>query len=302
MTAEVTLDRVRLALRDALRQLRAAPVLAASAAVALAVGLTVAALHVFALGNTDAVLDDIARDLSATVYLDPGATREGVERLLQDAAADPLVAHVTFRTAAEEKTRIVALLSAELLSGVDDEAIPTQPVIAVAFVPEALDAPRFERMQALVARLASSPGVTEVGFEADHVGVLFAIGDLVRLTGSLVGLAALLVGVFFVALFIKVGLDRRASELALLRALGASEPYLYAPAYVAGALVGLAGGAIAIAIAALVDGRLGALARTAPAFGVDLDLLGLGLLLWGLFGGLALAVVGTWTSVRRHRP
>ena len=301
MTPAAYADRARLAARDALRHLRRTPVVGLTAALALAVSLSVLALHVFALSDTNDVLDAIARDLSATVYLGDDATREGVDRMIQEVAADKLVQEVTFRTAAEEKQRIVALLSADLLTGVDDDAIPTQPVVQVRFRPDQLDQAKFQQMKALTDRLAATAGVTSVGFEADHVRVIFAIGDLVRLAGSIIGLGALIVGLFFVALLIRVGLDHRAEEITMLRAIGATEAHIYAPMYVTGALVGVTGGLLAIVVSALIDGRLAALSRTAPNVNMRFDLVGPGLVLWCLVGGLGLALAGTWFSVRRHK-
>lgn|GEM_PF-2703146 len=300
MNAGALADRARIAARDAARHLLRSPLVALSAALALAVSLSVLALLVFTLSNTGDVLDDIARDLSATVYLGDDATREGVDALIQSTAADPQVAEVTFRTEEQEKARIVDLLSADLLTGVDDAAIPTQPVVHVRFAPE-LDEASFTRMRELTERLAAADGVASVGFEAEHVRVIFAIGDLVRLTGSILGFAALIVGLFFVALLVRVGLDRRADEIAMLRAVGATEAYVYAPMYATGALVGVAGGVLAIVISLLVDGRLAALAETAPNVSLRFDLVGPGLVAWCVLGGLGLALAGAFFSVRRHR-
>lgn len=294
-------DRARVAWRDALRDLARSPLVGFSAALALAVSLSVLALHVFVIANTNDALDTIARDLSATVYLAEDATRDGVDAMIKETAASPLVRDVTFRTAEEEKARIVELLSADLLTGVDDAAIPTQPVVHVRLRPEQLDEAAFAQMGALTERLAKTPGVASVGFEADHVRVIFAIGDLVRLAGTILGLGALIVGLFFVALLVRVGLDRRVEEIAMLRAVGATEAHIYAPMYVTGALVGVTGGVMAVVISGLIDGRLAALAATAPNVSLNFDLVGPGLVSWCVVGGLGLALAGTWFSVRRHR-
>lgn len=301
MKAEVTVDRVRLAARDAARQIARTPVVSAVAALSVALALAVIALHVFVLGHTDAALDAIGRDLSATLHLEEDATREGVGQLIEEIARDPLVTRVVFRSAEEERERVVAILSAELLEGVDDDAIPSPPVIWVEFVPEPLDEGRFDAMVALTERLAAAAPVASVVFEADHVGVLFATGDLFRVAGLLFGLVALLVALAFVALFVRVGLDRREAELTLLRAVGATEPYLYAPVAVTASLIGLAGGALGAIIALLVDGRLGALEATVPRLDLDLSLVGPGLFAWCLLGGLGLAWAAAWVTVQRHR-
>ncbi len=301
MKLDLSVDRIRLALRDALRELRAAPLVSSVAVLAVAAAVSLLGLYVFVLDNTESVLDEIARDLSVRLYLEPGLDAPTIENLLRSTAEEPLVDEVTYRTAGEEKERVVQLLTADLLTGVDEDAIPTQHVVEVRFTPGDLNEARFASMQELVARLSAGNGVAEVGFEADHVGVIFAIGSLVKVTGSIVGLIALLVALAFVALLVRLGLDRRDAEVALVRSFGGTEGFVYAPTVVSGLLVGLAGGLVAVVVAWLVDGRLDALGRTAPNFGVDLSLLGPGLIIWCLAGGLGLAVGGAWFSIRRHR-
>ena len=241
-------------------------------------------------------------DLAVALYLSETVTTEEADAIIRRLNADELVGQGgRFWTVEEERERIVDLLSEDLMRGVDADAIPAQPMIEVRFGEGRLDEARFAAMNELTNELAQLPAVEEVSFEADHVGVIFAIGDLVTVAGLLVCAIALYVALFFIALLVRLGIDARQDAIAMERALGATERYLYAPMTVAGLLVGLLGGGVAVVVAVLIDGRLAALAETAPTFGIDLGLVNAGLILWCIGGGVILAVAGTWFSVRRDQ-
>jgi cell division transport system permease protein len=297
-------DTGRLAVRDAVRHIRSSPIVAGVAVLAVAVALCIGALFVFVQGNTARVLAEVGKDLSVTVYLDPLISETETTALRAEVEAkvsDGLVLAGRYFTAEQEKARIISLLSEDLLEGVDDEAIPSQPVVEAKFVPGLLNESRFEQMRAWSTELKGMAGVEDIGFDADHVGIIFAIGDLVGLAGWIIGLIALLVAIFFLAQLVWGGLRDREAEVTLLRAVGATERHLYAPFFVIGVLVGVVGAVVGALIAMLIDGRLAALDASAPTFGVDLSLFGPTLIAGFVVVGALLGVLGAWASVHRHR-
>ncbi len=285
--------------RDAIRYLLKAPITSLVGTLAVANFLVISSLFWFVLNNTDSVLQNIGRELAVTVYVDDALAKEDIEALLTRIADNELVEEVTYRTAEQEKERIVALLSADLLDGVDDEAIPSNQAIEVKFEPGDLTESRFEDMSAFVAGLGKTDGVEEVGFEAEHVGIIFAIGDIVVVTGWALTFISLLVAIFFIATLIRVSLLDRREELSVLHSLGATKRYLDAPFVLSGVLVGAAGAAIAIAVVIVIDGRLSALHKTAPNFEINLDLMGGALMAYCVVGGVVIGIAGTVFSIFR---
>lgn len=302
MSAWVSVDAARLAVRDAWRMLRRAPVGSGAAVLAIGLALALLSIYAFVAGNTSHLLDAAARDLSVTLYLGPEATEANATAVVDAAKASALVDHVAFRTTAQEKARVVGLLGADLLEGVDEEAIPAQPTIEVRFVASDLSEARFSSMKELVDKLRAAPGVAEGRFEATHVGIIFAFGDLVTATGLAVGLIAFLVAMIFVAFLVRLGLDARALEIDKLRTFGATRGFIYAPVTALALVVGLAGGIAGVALCALVDHHLAELASRAPAFTIEFDFVGGGVIAGCLAGGVAMAALAAWITIRRREP
>ncbi|MCA9516316.1 MAG: permease-like cell division protein FtsX, partial [Myxococcales bacterium] len=286
MSAGVSVDAVRLAGRDAWRMLRRAPIGSGAAVLAIGLALALVSIYMFVASNTSRVLDAAARDLSVTLYLGPEATEADAAAVVEAAKGSALVDHVEFRTTAQEKARVVGLLGEDLLEGVDEEAIPAQPTIEVRFVASELSEARFASMQELVEKLRAAPGVAEGRFEATHVGIIFAFGDLATATGLAVGLIAFIVALVFVSFMVRLGLDARTDEIAKLRTFGATDRFVYAPVAVAALAVGAAGGVVGVALCVLVDHHLAVLASRSPAFAIELDFVGGGLIATCLVGGL----------------
>jgi len=301
VNAGITVDRARLAFRDALWSLRVSPLLAASGATAVALALLLVALSALTIGQSRRAVGEAGEELVVKLFLDETMAEEEMYRLQREIAESPLVEQVAFRTTDQERARLVDVLGEELLRGVDEEAIPAQPSVDVLLRGGDLDEGRFDRMRALVETLTLTAGVEKVRFDADHVPVIFALGGLVLFTGTALCLLALGLALAFLALLTRAHLHRRAKELALVRSFGATDATIYAPTVVMSALVGLSGGIIALLVATLVDTHLAELVRRAPELGPDLSLLGPGLLTWCLLGGVAIASAGGWLTIARHR-
>lgn len=287
-------------LREAWKNIRAAPALTLVAVLTIAVSLILVGFFGFLMVNANRVLDGIADDLRVTVYLHPDTPAEQIDALQRKIAERDEVSKVTYLTAEEDLQRNVALLSPELLEGLDAAAIPGQPAIDVLLRPRQRNKEDFARISAWLEELSGTQEVQELYFGADKIRILFAIIDLIRLTGFIICGIVLAAAVFFTFSTIKLAVYARREEIEVLRLVGATDRFIKAPFFIEGALAGLSGAAVALILVATIHTRLVAFVEEEHFLNLSLDLMPAGMVLWLFVGGIGLGIAGSWLSVGRY--
>ena len=287
MSMEPRVARAAHFFREAWKNIRSAPILTTVAVLTIAVSLILVGLFGFIMINADRVLDAVAEDLRITIYLAEDVTPDEVDS-------------VTFLTAEDDRDRNIALLSSELLEGLDQEAIPGQPAIEVQLVPRQRTKDDFATLNAWLEELTHVESVQEAYFGADKIRILFAVIDLVRFTGVLICAIVLAAAIFFTFSTIKLAVYARKEEIEVLRLVGATDGFIRSPFYIEGALAGLCGSLTALAIIAFIHSKLIAFVEEEHFLNVSLDLMPAGVVLWLLFGGVALGLTGSALSLGRY--
>ncbi len=286
--------------REAWKNIRTAPGLTLVAVLTIAVSLVLVGLFGFVVVNADRLLDRVGRDLRVTVYLEPDVTTAQVEALVSVFEERDEVASVTVLSAEEDRARNKAALPPDLLEGLDDEAIPGQPVIEVQLRPRERRQEDFRQLPQWVSKFQGVEGVQDLYFGADKLRVVFAIVDLLRLAGLIISVIVLTAAVFFTFSTIKLAVYARQEEIEVLRLIGATDNYIRAPFYIEGAVAGLLGSTLALVAVVLIHGRLSGFLHDEHAINLDLDLLPAGMIAWLLLGGVLLGLAGSALSVRRY--
>jgi cell division transport system permease protein len=135
----------------------------------------------------------------------------------------------------------------------------------------------------------------------DVVDRLLAVTNVIRTIG-LVLLGAVGITVLFIVVnTIRLAVVARASEIEIMRLVGASDAFVRWPFIFEGALVGFIGAATTLVLFALAaDPLSGVLARYFEVPPVALSALSREVLVLTLGTGLGLGSVGAWLSVRRY--
>ncbi len=300
MTRDLSPARLLLYLREAWTNILGAPLLTLIAVLTIAVSLILVGFFGTLLVNANRVLDAMAQDLRITVYLDPNVDHETVNALQERIATREEVAETAFLRAEEDRQRNRALLDAELLRGLDENAIPGQPAIEIQLKPRQRSKEDFTRITEWVGELASVAEVQELYFGADKIRVLFAVIDLLRVIGFIICIIIVAAAVFFTFSTIKLAVYSRKEEIEVLRLVGATNTFIRTPFYLEGAFAGLLGTLTALVIVAFIHSRLVAFVEEEHLLNVRFDLLPAGMLTWFLVGGVALGLAGSALSVRRH--
>ena len=119
------------AVPHALGVLRRRPVVGLLASLALALALVLGALALWARGEAARVAAGFDDVLVVTATLDPALDQTATQALLDKIAAVPDVKTVRYVTPTEERARLAERVGANLLQGLDDDALPAPPTLDI---------------------------------------------------------------------------------------------------------------------------------------------------------------------------
>jgi cell division transport system permease protein len=178
-----------------------------------------------------------------TVYLDDDTSSARAGQLLTAVQHLPGVTEARLVQPKEAHARLKAALGArgELLDGVDANLLPGS--IDVRLRP-GLGA--LLRAHPAFQRLATTAGVESVDLHAETTERLDRARSLLTRGAVGVGVLLLLATLYLVAATIRLGVEARREELAVLRLVGGTESFVRAPFLLEGLVTGLGGAAVAL--------------------------------------------------------
>lgn len=286
--------------REAIKNIQAAPLLTLVASLTIAVSLVLVGLFGFILVNADQLLDAIEGDLTVVVELEQNVSPQTVTELVNAIKERPEVASLEVLDADQDRQRTVEALPADVLEGLDDAAIPGRPVIEVRFKTTGRRKDDFHVLPDWLETLEGTSSVQRLHFDAHKVRVVFAVIDIIRLMGFLICSILLAAAVFFTVSTIKLAVYARQDEIEVLRLVGATDRFIRMPFYLEGIFAGAAGSLTALAIVAVIHNRLSNYVEEEVFINVDLHLMPAGMVLWLLLGGIVLGFIGARLSVQRY--
>jgi cell division transport system permease protein len=188
----------------------------------------------------------------------------------------------------------------EALSTLGSNPLPDGYVLKL---PGLQDTAEAAQVEALAQQLRALPGVETVQVDSAWIQRLAALLRILRLSLALlaVTLGVVVVAVVFNTIRLQVMTQRE--EIEVSRLVGATDAFIHRPFYYTGALLGLAAGAVAMAVVTLALQPLNrAVTEFAGLYGSDFHLVSLNLsaILALLAVSALLGLAGAALSVRRH--
>lgn len=261
----------------------------------IATSLTLLGVFLLAEVNLRGLTGAFAGDVQVSAYFRDGiddATRTNVQAMV---AARPEVASVVYVS----ETDALAWLSTH-----SPELGPVLDDLGTSALPASLEITL--RSDAALTDFASSLRQTRAFDDVDDghewVTRMAAFLSLLTTLGVALGVAISAATIFLVGNTVHLVVHARRDELAVMRLVGATDPFILGPFLLEGAITGLCGGGVAIGALYLVHAglRTGAEAVFAGALGpAGVAFLGPG---WSLaipLLGAALGAAATWGAVRR---
>ncbi len=287
-------------LRQSLLLIRTSPWLTAVSAMTIALALTLVGLFAMVLFNGSRVLHDLGQSLTLSVYIQDAATPADLAAIEQKIRGRAGVKAVKSLTREQDRQRNKSLLDAELLQGLDESAIPGQPVLEVEIDAELASRGDVNDLVKWAKELKGVHSVEDVEFGAEKLRLLFAIVEIARTIGIVLSLVLLASAMFFVFSTIRLGVFSRRDEIEILSLVGATPGFVRLPFLVEGALQGLVGAAVAMGLLGLLHFELRALVRDVYMLNVSWSLLPPGMVVWLLIGGPSVGLAASAMSVGRY--
>jgi cell division transport system permease protein len=278
---------MRLAFREVGLAFRRAPLLAVLGVITIAFSLFAFGLFGLVALNIRAALRDVEDRVEIRAFLVEGAQDVQIDELIQRMQKHPAVSEVGFVSPDSALTRARAELE------------EFRDVMDGAFLPGSIELRLREGQRdpltvaELARRLQSYPVVEDVRYGREWVEKLYRIRTIAALVGTVLGSVFALVAVIIIGSTIRMAILARAREIEIMRLVGATNMFVRLPYLIDGALKGLLGGALAVAMS---WGTTVVLARSLMQTEFfDANQRALGIAAGGLLG-----LLGSWVSVGRH--
>ncbi|MBW3564495.1 MAG: permease-like cell division protein FtsX [Acidobacteria bacterium] len=266
----------------------------------IAVALTLLGLFLLVAENLGRAVERQTGATQITVYLEPQASaaeQAAVRALLSSTRETSRFTFVSPEQASErfrESFPQLAALSAEL----DENPFPGS--FEVVIPEEWIDSRGYYEQ---MAALQQQPGVDEVQLNWEWIARLRSLVRTIRVVGLVFGLALSIAAAFMIANVIRLTIVLYRQEIGIMRLVGATETMVRVPFLIEGLIQGLLGGALAVAILALLfhfgpawldpEGAL----LLAPLFSTFLPPLVIGAM---LAAGSAAGLAGSWAAVSKR--
>ena len=285
---------MRLLLREVLLSFRRTPLLSALSITAIAFSLFTVGLFGLVAINLRQALRGVEERVEIIAFVLHGTPTETITLASQDVAAFPEVREVSFVSEDEALARARKEL-VEFRDAYRDLQVNPLPASLEVRLKEGFRDSR--HVQDVAERLKGFRFVEDVRYGRDWIARLDQLRNLTGLVGLLIGGAFAAVAVVIIGVTIRLTLLQRAREIAIMRVVGATNWFIRGPFLLDGALKGLLGGLLSLALCyasymLFRDNIAGALAGMI-FFGVDQMFL---IVLFGLLLGLG----GSLVSVGRH--
>lgn len=278
---------MRLAFREVLLAFRRAPLLAI-------LGVTTIAFSLFAFGlfglvalNIRVALREIEDRVEIRAFLIEGAKDDQVEELMRNIQKMPQVSDIGYvspdsaldraRTELEEFRDVMdgAFLPGSVELRLKDGARDPQTVLDIS------------------RRLQTYPVVDEVRYGREWVEKLYRIRNIAGLAGTVLGCVFALVSVIIIGSTIRMAILARTKEIEIMRLVGATNWFVRLPYLIDGALKGVLGGVLAVALAWTTSSLVNSsLMQTQFFSGTQVAM--------GIAAGGVLGLTVSWLSVGRH--
>jgi cell division transport system permease protein len=285
---------VRLLIREALLAFRRAPLLSLLSITTIAFSLFTVGLFGLVAINLRQALQGLEERVEVVGFVRRGTPPETITLATQDIASFPEVADVRYVSEDEALERARQELVEFRDAYRDLQVNPLPASLEIRMKPGFRDA---AHVASVAERLKGFRFVEDVRYGRDWVERLDQLRNITGVVGFLIGLAFAGVAVVIIGVTIRMAILQRAREISIMRLVGATDWFIRVPFLLEGALKGVLGGLLAVALS-----YLGFLLFTSNNVGALRGLVFFGpqhILVIVLFGTL-LGLGGSLVSVGRH--
>ncbi len=281
---------MRLAIREAVLVFRRWPALSALSITTIAFALFVASLYGLVALNLHHTMQTLEERVEIVVYLLRGTPIEVTTVAIQEIESFPEVASASLVTAEQALRRAQAELVEFQGIFSEFETNPLPASLEVRLLPGFRDS---ETVQGLAERLRGYHFAEDVQYGDEWVAKLDRLRDIGAVVGFLIGGAFAVASIIIIGTTIRMAVMQRASEIKIMRLVGATDAFIRRPFLVEGCIKGALGGAVALGLCYAAFAAINALLFQAQFFSVAQSAM-------VVVVGTGLGLVASATSVRKH--
>lgn len=211
---------------------------------AVAVTLLLVGSFIAMLMNVNKLASDVENDVSVRVYIDLAASEDEQKQLGEQLEKLDKVDSVEYRTREQELKQVVGTYGDEfnLFKG-DDNPLHNVYIVNTT-------QPEFTKKVA--AEAEKMEFVSQANYGGAEADALFDTMKTVRNVGGIIIIALILTAVFLISNTIRITIFSRRTEIEIMKLVGATNWFIRWPFVIEGALIGLIGAAIPVAILSIV--------------------------------------------------
>jgi cell division transport system permease protein len=236
---------MKLLSREALLSFRRAPLLSALSVTTIAFSLFTVGLFGLVAVNLRQALRGLEERVEIVAYVLRGTPSEAIAVASQDISAFPEVRDVNYVSEEEALQRARTELVEFRDAYRDLQVNPLPASLEVRMKEGYRDAASVERV---AQRLKGFGFIDDVRYGREWVQKLDYLRNIAGLVGLVIGLAFAAVAVVIIGVTIRLTILQRAREIAIMRLVGATNWFIRGPFLLEGALKGLLGGLLSLAL------------------------------------------------------
>jgi cell division transport system permease protein len=236
---------MKLLSREALLSFRRAPLLSALSVTTIAFSLFTVGLFGLVAVNLRQALRGLEERVEIVAYVLRGTPSEAIAVASQDISAFPEVQDVNYVSEEEALQRARTELVEFRDAYRDLQVNPLPASIEIRMKEGYRDAASVERV---AQRLKGFGFIDDVRYGREWVQKLDYLRNITGLVGLVIGLAFAAVAVVIIGVTIRLTILQRAREIAIMRLVGATNWFIRGPFLLEGALKGLLGGFLSLAL------------------------------------------------------
>ena len=280
--------------QDALRTIRRTPLLSTLSVASIGFSLFTIGLFGLVALNFRETLSVLAERVEVVAFVLRGTPTETITVASQDIQAFPEVLEVRYVSSEEALGRARAELVEFQEAYRDLETNPLPASIEIRLREGARDGASAQRV---AERVRAFPFVDDVRYGRDWVQRLDRLRDMAGVIGLVIGLAFMVVAIVIIGVTIRITVLQRSGEISIMRLVGATNQYIRGPFLVEGALKGVLGGLLAVA---MCWGGFAAFRGSTGEIGSSLVFFETGHLVLIVVFGTLIGLMGSLLSVGRH--
>ncbi len=233
------------ALREALAVFRRTPLLGLLSVVAISLSLFVVGLFALTAFNIRRAIEQIEERVEVVAYLRDGTAPDQRTIARGELLALPEVLEVTYVSKTEALATAVEELDEFREVFMDLEVNPLPASLEIRLRPGFRNPASVEDV---AQRLMAYPFVEDVEFGREWVAKIVSLRRIAGGATALIGGAFAVVAGIIIATAVRISVFARRDEISIMRLVGATDGFIRRPFLIEGALSGLAGGSLAVAL------------------------------------------------------